>query len=58
MTELSCYRCLIENRGHVDAVTLFRGTAACEKCAREHAEELDEVARRASGQLAQRLGRT
>lgn len=52
-----CYRCLVENVGRVDAVTIKNGTAMCEKCARdielqwqttqrEQREHDDEVLRR------------
>lgn len=33
--EMLCYRCLVENAGRKEAVTIKNGTAMCEKCARD-----------------------
>ena len=38
-----CYHCLTEDDEQVPAVTTLRGTALCEKCAREYADHENEM---------------
>jgi hypothetical protein len=37
-----CYRCLTESERQTPAVTLFEGTALCERCAR-HAAATEQI---------------
>lgn len=41
--DMLCFDCLTENNKRVPAVTMRRGTAICENCAREYAAAEDEL---------------
>jgi hypothetical protein len=52
-----CFHCLTDDNAEIPAVTSHRGTALCEKCAREWALQLRQAEAEQGQRIAQVEGR-